>query len=373
MTSNVRGRRASQKVPVLLVSGIDEVAMLGTTISLQLGLAKAVGVRHAIDVERQILTRTVSDVSGVIEREEINLAHACVTCAVREDIIPTLERLARSGRWTAIVACLPVAAEATQVCRVLAHAPGKAPHVTIAAVVTALDGTSVAHDLLGDDLVSERGIATSHEDRRGTGEVACAMVEYADLVTVTEPPGVEEGALLTALARPRIPLVDDVSTVDTGRLAVGIHRHHAAEAWVADVRRGGLPPMPSGGVWRLDLRSDRAFDPSRFQDELAVLGAGPRRSRGCFWLPTRPGTVCVWDGAGGQASIGATERWSRGESPLTRIVVVGIDDDHDERSEVGAAFHRCLLTDDELATRGRFWPEVWDGLEPWLGPIDQVA
>lgn len=373
MSSNVRGRLAGRKVPVLVVCGVDEAAMAATAMSLQVGLARAVGVRHTIDLERQILIRVVSDVSGVIEREEINLEHACVTCAVREDIVPTLERLAQSGRWTSIVACLPVAAEATQVCRVIAYAPRNAPHVNIAAVVTALDGSTVAEDLLGDDLLSERGIATSHEDRRGAAEVACAMVEYADLIVASEPHGVEESSLIAAVARPRVPLLDDVSTVDAERLAAGVHRHQLAEAWVADVRRGSLPPLPADGAWRMDLCSERPFDPIRFQDELAVLGAGPRRSRGCFWLPTRPNSVCVWDGAGGQASIGITRQWDRGEPPLTRIVIVGIDDARDEHARIEAAFHRCLLTDEELAARGCLWEESWDGLEPWLGPIDQVA
>ena len=84
------------KVPVILVSGVAESAMLSATISLQFGLPDAVMVRHIIDPERQLLTRVVSDLTGVIEHEEINLAHACVACAIREDIVPTLERLARS-------------------------------------------------------------------------------------------------------------------------------------------------------------------------------------------------------------------------------------------------------------------------------------
>ena len=360
-------------VPVVLVSGVDATAMLGTAISLQVGLPGSVGVRHTIDVERQILTRVVSDVLGLIEREEISLDHACVTCAVREDIIPTLERLAKTERWTSIVACLPVSAEATQVCRVLAWAPSKARHVNVAAVVTALDGATVAGDLLGDDLLDDRGIATSREDRRGVAEVACAMVEYADAISLSEPPGAKEAALVEALARPRVPIVDDASLIDAPGLASCANRHWAAEAWVADVRRGELPPLPGDGVWRLDLCSDRAFDPYRFQSELAVLGGGPRRSRGCFWLPTRPGTVCVWDGAGGQASIGAGGAWASDEPPLTRIVVTGIDDAHHERAHIEDAFRRCLVSDEELATRGHIWEESWDGLEPWLGPIDRVA
>jgi G3E family GTPase len=372
MSAPIRSRLMRKRTPVVLISGVNDEAMGLASISLQLGLPEAVAVRHTIDPQRHVLTRIVSDVTGVLERVELNLEHACVSCAVREDIVPTLERLAALGHWNSIVACLPVAAEATQVCRVLAWAPRHAPHITIAAVVTALDGATVAEDLLGEDLLDERQLATSEDDRRGVAEVASAMVEYADVVCVTQDPHPDELALVQALARPRIPVVTDPSLLDAVALVAGVHRHQVVESWVADVRRGALPPLPASGVWRLDLCSDRPFHPLRFQDDLAILGAGPRRSRGCFWLPTRPNVVCVWDGAGGQAGVGAAQSWGPSK-PLTRITVIGIDDDHEGRAEIEAAFHRCLLTDEELATRGRIWEESWDGLEPWLGPIDRVA
>jgi G3E family GTPase len=360
-----------RRVPVVLVSGVDDAAMGAAGLSLQLGLPGAVSVRHAIDAGRQVLTRTVSDLGGVLERVEIELAHACVTCAIREDIVPTLERLGAAGRWSSIVACLPVAAEADQVCRVLARTPRRGAHVAVAAVITALDGASIAADLLGDDLLAERGLATSEDDRRAMGEVACALVEYSDAVCLTQAPDVDELALLTALARPGTSVVGDPSLLDAARLVAGVHRDLAVEAWVAEVRRGPLPPLPTAGAWRLDLVSDRPFHPVRFQDELAVLGAGPRRSRGCFWLPTRPDAVCVWDGAGGQASVGSTYGWGRDER-LTRITVIGLDGD-EGRAAIAAAFGRSLLTDEELASRGPVWDESWDGFEPWLGPIGRVA
>lgn len=346
--------------------------MLTATMSLQFGLPGAVAVRHTIDPGRQLLTRIVSDVGGVLEHEEIDLAHACVSCAIREDIVPTLERLAAHDRWTGIVACLPVAAEAVQVCRVVCWTPRNAAHVKVAAVVAALDATTVADDLLGEDLLDERGLATSDDDRRGVGEVACAMVEYADVVSLTEAASEEEAALITALARPRVPVLDDPPLLDATALAAGGRRHEAVEAWVAKVRRGALPPLPDGGVWRLDLCSDRPLHPVRLHDELAILGHGPRRSRGCFWVPTRPDDVCGWDGVGGQVTIGSVDRWGRREPPLTRIVITGIDS-AEELPEIEAAFGRCLLSDDELACRGRAWKDTWDGLEPWLGPISRVG
>ena len=144
-------RRLSQpKTPVVLISGIDEVAMMAASLSVQLGLPGAVAVRHTIDSENGMLIRTVSDLTGVLECEQINLDHACVSCAIREDIVPTLERLAATQRWSGIIACLPATAEAVQVCRILGWAPGNAPHIRIAAVLTALEGSTVAEDLLGD-------------------------------------------------------------------------------------------------------------------------------------------------------------------------------------------------------------------------------
>jgi len=47
---------------------------------------------------------------GRLEHEQIELVLACIGCALREDILPTIERLARDGRWNSIVATLPVGA-----------------------------------------------------------------------------------------------------------------------------------------------------------------------------------------------------------------------------------------------------------------------
>jgi G3E family GTPase len=350
--------------PTVLVTGVAEEAMASATIALQWDLPNAVVMRHRIDVERGRLLRTVSDVSGLVEREEIDLEHACVSCAVREDVGPTLARLARNGRWGAIVAHLPVGADAVQVCRVVAQDP-RLRHVRVAGVLGAVDGGRLVDDLLGDELLCERGIHTAEDDRRGVAEVGTAQVEYADAVTVVGAADAAELDLVRALARPGATVLADGDTLEPARLLGGIHEHAAAEAWAAQVRNGPLPAIDGAHVWRLDLRSDRPFHPERLYEDIEAIGGGPRRSRGCFWLPTRATVACVWDGAGGQLSIGVAEPRGR-RRPFTRIVVTGMDDGRDE---VAAAFERCLLTDDEVRGRGMYWEAVGDGFEAWLGDI----
>lgn len=354
------------EAPVVVVTGIAQAPMEVTTMALQWDLPRAVVLRHRIDVFAQQLHRTVSDVTGVLDRTVIDLQHACVSCAVREDVIPMLRQLSTDGRWDAVVAHLPVGAEASQVCRVAA---GEREGLRVAAVVAALDGATVVEDLLGEDLLRERELHSSEQDERGVGEVGCAMVEYADLVTFTGGSGGAGSDLVAALARPGVPLVADCTSLDAGALLASARQHQDAEDWVAEVRRFTTPPSAGGQAWTLDLRSPLPFHPDRLYTAIEDIGGGPRRSRGCFWLPGRPHEICGWTGAGGQLSIGSEGSWGMSE-PLTRITVTGLDDGADD---IRRAFQRCLLTPSEAARLGTVWEMATDGFEPWLGPIHRAA
>lgn len=354
------------RVPVVLLCGVDPDAMASSMVGLQFDLPAAVACRHTIDVERGVLTRTVSDLTGVVETHETLLEHACVSCAIREDIVPTLERLARDGRWQSIVAHLPVSAEPAHLCSVLSWDTRLARFLRVSSVVTALDARQAVTDLLGDDLLADRGRQCSHDDRRGVGEVLAAMIEYADVVALDGGAGEVDPlghGLVAALARPGVPLVSGVHGLDGAELVSGRHEHSRTDAWTSPTRTDALPELRAEGVWRLDLQSTRAFDPDRLLDSLEQLGAGQHRSRGCFWLPTRPGRVLEWDGAGGQLSIGDHGAWGR-RTPFTRIVLTGVGA---APGHLRPAFDRLLASGTSSAGAGE------DGFEPWLGPIRDVA
>lgn len=355
-------------LPLVLITGVDEDAMACTMIGLQWDAPEAVTVRHTIDVERQLLTRIVSDVGGIVERIHVNLEHACVGCALREDVMPTLERLADDGRWGSIIAQLPVAAEASQVCRILAHDDHLSTKLHVCSVVVAVNGPTARTDLLGDDLLRERHLHTSAEDTRGVSEVHAALLEYADAAVVIGDVDETDRNLVSAILRPDAELFADHFHIDVADLVSRRRRHEKAEEWVNPVRSPPVGSLQIGEVWTVELTSDRPFHPERLLENIKGLGGGARRSRGCFWLPTRPETACEWDGAGGQLSVGPCEHDT--SAPHTRILVTGIDSGRDE---LLALFEHCLLTDDELLTRGTIWESSGDGFEPWLGPARLAA
>lgn len=362
----------SGRTPVHLVTGVDPAAMAGATIALQWALPDAVVVQHRVEPERDELVRIVSDVTGMLEREVIDLEHGCVSCAIREDVVPTLARLGELGRWGAIVAHLPVGAEPSQVCRVAAFEPSRLADVRIASTIAAVDGAGLLDDLMGEDLLGDREAPLLGADERAVAEVLAPIVEYADVVAVHGDLPDAARDLIDVLARPGAQVVHDWEGLDVGRLALGVHDHDRTEAWVADVRRDlvRLPSRPR--VWTLDLRSDRPLHPARLLEQIETLGSHPVRARGCFWVPARPSDVLGWDGAGGQLSIGAVGAWGL-RGPLTHIVVTGLDEQAELREVLRGAFEACLLSDAEMQSQDPVWQTGSDGLEEWLGPVRRVA
>ena len=357
------------RTPLVVVTGVDPVAVDATMLALSWDLPRAVAVRHRIDPHSQVLTRTASDATGIVEHAEIQLEHACVSCALREDILPTLERLARDPRWSTVVSGLPIGTEAGQLVHALGSDTRLARHVRLAALLAAVGTQDVARDLLGDDLLRERDLHSNPGDGRGVGEVACAQVEAADLVVLDAPVGIEERDLVRALARPGTPLVEGAAHVDVAAVLTARRDRAGSLGWCSPEPETQVPPLDSDHAWRLDLCSPRPFHPDRLLDQVERLGSGPFRSRGSFWLPTRPGSLLEWSGAGGQLSIGAHGRWGR-RTPVTRLVLTGLGR---PPADLTRAFDDILLSPTEALLDPRTWAVAEDGLEPWLGEIRDVA
>ena len=335
------------------------------------------------------MTRVVSDATGVLEQETTEVEHLCASCALREDIIPTLERLAALDRWDSIVAHLPVGMEASQLCRMITADADLASDLRVAGVVRAGERASLPDLLVTDDLLVERDLHTSRTDRRGVAEVAARLVEYADVVALFDDesapaasdaggagsPAVDAAAgeaLVRTLARPGALVVSGWPGLRHADLISGLHHHDTSEEWVDDVFTATMGDLDGEHVWRLDLMTTDPLDPSRFLDRLEDLGTGPHRTRGFFWMPTRPDDVVAWQGAGGQVSVGVTETWA-GRPRHSRIVVTGLFGSGDDRETIRSAFLDSLVRDDDRVHRGIRWQVEEDGLEPWLGPIPGAA
>jgi G3E family GTPase len=223
------------------------------------------------------------------------------------------------------------------------------------------------------------------DDRRSIGELVARQIEQADTVVLTgQPEGDDEWeaeqvrALLRRLAPwSRHTGIDGVPLSVVGRAAP-----------VAAVTRGlrgravGVhDPLPDHGVVAWVFRARRPFHPARLHDALDEVTDGVLRSRGTFWLASRPDAAMTWESAGG-LSLGPHSGWLAelpGEywddvDPERRLAAavdwnpyygdrqqhlafVGIDID---AARVHRTLGQCLLTDAEVADGCASWTELLD-------------
>lgn len=357
-------------VSIVVVATVDHVLRDVFAASAICDLPDVVVLRHDVAPGQGGLRRLVYDGAGIVETARLRLDHTCLACALRDDILLSLDRVAAAGRWNGVVVALPVGTEPEPVVRgvnaLLGVAHGQLAERVVGAVVSLLDARTVMGDLFGDDLLVERGMAFGDGDRRAVGEALAHQIDYADLVVPVQCASGHPAArsLLCHLAGDRLLAGDGVESIEMTDL---FRRRHDSAAAAARADPCHARPQidvdraDDAAAWTLDLRSERPFHPERLWANLCRLAAGRLRGRGRFWLPTRPESRCAWDGAGGQLSIGTVGTW--GERRDTRLVVTGMDDPVDVR----AAFAASLVTDSEWARGTRGWRTQDDGLDTWLG------
>ncbi|MEU1984116.1 GTP-binding protein [Nocardia sp. NPDC019395] len=269
--------------------------------------------------------------SGTTSESVHELAHGCVSCTLKADLLPLLCTLAARDSVHRIVLALDPAFEAEAVCEGIAGVPvagiiGRvdgpaARDVRVAAVVTAIDARTWPAAATGDETLGELGWAWADDDRT-VAQLAVGQVDFADALVVTGGAAVESlerarlGAVLSRLA----PLAPVLWAESDAAVTPG-----AVDALLtlvpAESRRGrvfdahapllrGRPPLgPEYGVELMEFTARRPFHPERLHGALDMLFDGVVTARGRVWLATQPEEVVWLESAGGGLRIGGAGRW----------------------------------------------------------------
>jgi G3E family GTPase len=375
------------RLPVVVLSGVRSEDQDLSALSVACSLPLPVVLRHELHVAEGYLRRIVSDTTGVLEDVRVPLEHACLTCALRYEIVPTLVRLAKDHAWSSVLLGLPAAAEPLPLVRAIQQTvvDGRpvADWVDVRSVVAAFDPDRLLDDVFGDVLLEEQDADRHPGDRRAVGEVLAQQLEYADLLLATGGDLCRTGStLLEELRRPDSLVVTDMAGLEAEHLLERPRSQEQADRFVDPTTRSPHRHVPRNGaeivdvsydssseVWTLFVDTWRPFHPGRLMERIEAIGGDGMRGRGCFWLPSRPNAVAVWDGAGGQLSIGTSGTWE-GRTPRTRLVITGVGDG---QPRVAAAVEKALMTEAELARGLHTWLRIDDGFDPWLGDYSEVA
>lgn len=300
---------------------------------------------------------------GHLERGEdrfVELSNGCICCTLREDLIESVGKLARSGRFdqiviesTGISEPMPVAATFEWE---FEDGTTLAEAASIDTMVSLVDASRFLTHLRRGKSLASQNIEATPDDDRTVADLLVDQVEFADLILITKTDLVDaaetERVIATVRAmNPRARVVIVTNGVIDPRLVLDAHLYDTATAaayhgYAEELANPHTPETEEYGISSVVFRADRPFNRERL---LAALRAstGLVRSKGYCWIDTDLRVAHAWQQAGPNLQIMPASLWAaNGVTPGAEIVLIGIDFDHEATLQ---AFRDALLSDAEVA------------------------
>ncbi|MEU1316095.1 CobW family GTP-binding protein [Streptomyces tibetensis] len=384
-------------LPVVIVAGLHADARRAAVARLLADVPGSVVLHHDLATAAAgTVVRTIRDASGVLDAGEAPLVNDCACCALREDLVPELERLRDAGSTRLAVVELWDSVEPKAMAEVVT-----AGGLTVTGVITAVDPALVLPYLGNGDDLADAGLAAAATDQRTIADTFARQLEYAPVLAVADSPEADdEDRELLAQLHPTARLApvgqgapadraDDGLTVPTPRRRPLSPLAEAALAGF-DVEAAAAAQHPAcallpaeadaHGVSTLVWHRRRPFHPERLYAALEDLTCAAARSRGRFWLADKPDMLFHWDAAGGALCVESVGPWLASLPdaawemvPPVRRAAAALDwhPEHGDRGQhlvftspgldrdgLERLLESCLLTDAEYAAG----PDAWQSL-----------
>ena len=399
--------QTSPKLPVTVLSGFlgaGKTTVLSHILNNREGKKVAVIVNDMseINIDSAIVQNEVS--LNRSEEKLVEMSNGCICCTLREDLLEEVNKLAKDGRFDYLVIESTGISEPLPVAETFTFADEDGVSLSDVAdldtMVTVVDAVNFLKDYEEAKYLQDTGESLGEDDERSVADLLVDQVEFADVILVSKTDLAEEAdierlvAILKTLNTDAdiVPITQGNVSIDTV-LNTGLfdfERAEQAPGWLKEMRGEHVPETQEYGIGSFSYLARRPFHPEKFHHFLHNTKDFGKliRSKGYFWLATRPQFAGTWSQAGGIARYGfggmfwkavPTENWPKDEEYLASIREKWVEPFGDMRQELvfigqnldkekmTLALDNCLLTEDELVKGKAYWETFNDPFPDWNG------
>ena len=394
-----------KRLPVTVLSGFlgaGKTTVLSHILNNREGIRVAVIVNDMseINIDSAIVQNDVS--LNRSEEKLVEMSNGCICCTLREDLLIEVNKLANEGRFDYLVIESTGISEPLPVAETFTFSDEEGVSLSDVAkldtMVTIVDAVNFLKDYESEQALQDTGESLGEEDERGVADLLVDQVEFTDIILISktdlaEPADVDRLiAILKTLNTTADIIPIEHGNIDVGRvLNTGLfdfERAQLAPGWLKEMRGEHVPETEEYGISSFTYTARRPFKPKNFFDFLHNKQRNGKllRSKGYFWLATRPEFAGTWSQAGGIGRYGFAgmfwkavpqEDWPTDDDYLASINSTWVEPFGDMRQElvfIGqnlnqskmiADLNDCLLTEDELLKGKQYWATLDDPFPEW--------